>query len=161
MALITKEGASSSITHKWIYDVFLNFTGKDPRKNFVDHLYAALDRKGIITCSDHELERGKTKWEAIEESRISVVILSKHYADSLWCLFELAKIVQCQKEKGQTILPVFFDVDPSEVRNQTGSFGEAFEHLVKFLEENMEEVQRWRAALAEVANLPGWALQDM
>ena len=79
--------------------------------------------------------------------------------------------MQCQKEKGQTILPVFIDVDPSEVRNQTGSFGEAFEHLVKFLEENMEEenmeeenmeeVQRWRAALAEVANIPGWALQDM
>uniref|UniRef100_A0A2N9FX73 ADP-ribosyl cyclase/cyclic ADP-ribose hydrolase n=1 Tax=Fagus sylvatica TaxID=28930 RepID=A0A2N9FX73_FAGSY len=114
MALITKEGASSSITHKWIYDVFLNFTGKDPRKNFVDHLYAALDQKGII-----------------------------------------------RKEKGQTILPVFFDVDPSEVRNQTGSFGEAFEHLVKFLKENLEEVQRWRAALTEVANLPGWALQDI
>ncbi len=69
--------------------------------------------------------------------------------------------MQCQKEKGQTILPVFFDVDPSEVRNQTGSFGEAFELLVKFLEENLEEVQRWRAALTEVANLPGWALQDI
>jgi hypothetical protein len=38
--------ASSSSSRKWRYDVFLNFRGKDTRKNFTDHLYAALLGRG-------------------------------------------------------------------------------------------------------------------
>jgi hypothetical protein len=58
---------------------------------------------------DRELERGKTiepaLWKAIEESRFSVIIFSRDYASSPWCLDELVKIVQCMKEMGHTVLP--------------------------------------------------------
>ena len=76
---------------------------------------------GIFTFRDKErLERGKSispeLSKAIEESRISIVILSKNYASSTWYLDELAKIIQCMKVMGMTVLPIFYNVDPSDVR---------------------------------------------
>ena len=61
---------------------------------------------------------------------------------------------------GTTILPVFYDVDPSDVQRQRGTFAVAFaEHEVRF-RENMEKIEMWRAALTEAANLSGWLVQD-
>lgn len=155
----------SSLTPRWTYDVFLSFRGEDTRRNFTDHLYAALNRKGIFTFRDDEqLERGKAislaLLKAIEGSRFVIVVLSRNYADSTWCLDELAMAVDCMKVMGQTLLPVFYHVDPSEVRKQTGSFGKAFSKHDQAFKDNIEKVQRWRGALSEVANLSGWHLQD-
>ncbi|PRQ47568.1 putative TIR domain, P-loop containing nucleoside triphosphate hydrolase [Rosa chinensis] len=148
----------------WTYDVFLSFSGVDTRKKFTDHLYTALTQKGIFTFRDEEeLERGTAinpkLLKAIEESRYVIVILSKNYASSRWCLDELAKAVECMKAVGQTILPVFYDVDPSDVRKQAGDhFGKAFlKHREDF---NPDRVQRWRDALSQVGNLSGWDLRD-
>ena len=104
--------SSSSSSRQWKYDVFLSFRGMDTRNNFTDNLYAALQRTGIFTFRDNEMrERGKSispeLLKAIEESRISIVILSKNYASSTWCLDELAKIIQCMKVMGMTVLPIF------------------------------------------------------
>ena len=155
---------SSSSTHQWKYEVFLSFRGEDTRNNFTDHLYDALDRRGIITFRDEEgLERGKSisnLFKAIEESQFAIIILSKNYASSKWCLDELAKIVKCSKETGLIILPVFYDVDPSDVRNQTGTFKQAFIDHQKCFEDNIEKVETWRAALREVAGISGWHLQN-
>ncbi|XP_016650309.1 PREDICTED: TMV resistance protein N-like isoform X2 [Prunus mume] len=148
----------------WTYDVFLNFRGQDTRKNFVDHLHTALDQKGIFAFRDVESNWGQSIpikiLEAIEESRCAVVIFSRNYADSTWCLDELSKIVECKKGRsGLMVLPVFYDVDPSDVRRQQGSFKRAFDrHEDRF--GDPERVQRWRAALTEVANLSGWNLRD-
>ncbi|XP_031255494.1 toll/interleukin-1 receptor-like protein [Pistacia vera] len=126
------------------YDVFLSFRGEDTRKNFTDHLYAALHQKGIFTFrDDEELERGteisSELLKAIEESRFSIVILSKNYASSTWCLDELAKIVECMEVKEQKVFPVFYGVDPSEVRKQTGEFEKAFrKHEEEIDEERIE-----------------------
>ncbi|XP_024197224.2 disease resistance protein RPV1-like [Rosa chinensis] len=75
---------------------------------------------------DAELEKGKSirpeLLAAIEDSRSAIVILSKNYASSSWCLDELVKIIQCMKELGQQVLPVFLNgVNPSEVQHQRGS----------------------------------------
>ena len=157
--------SSSSSSRRWIYDVFLSFRGMDTRNNFTDHLYAALQRSGIFTFRDNErLERGKSispeLLKAIEESRISIVILSKNYASSTWCLDELAKIIHCMKVMGMTVLPIFYDVDPSDVRKQMGTFAQAFAEHEERLKENTERVKTWRDALSEVANLTGWHSQD-
>ncbi|KAL4594326.1 hypothetical protein ACB092_12G012300 [Castanea dentata] len=155
----------SSSTLRRKYDVFLSFRGVDTRKSFTDHLYAALQRKGILTFRDDEkLERGKSisseLLTAIKESRFAIIIFSRNYASSTWCLNELAQIVRCMKETGLTTFPVFYDIDPSDVRKQTGTFGQAFDRYEECFKENAEKVKTWRAALKEVANLSGWHLQD-
>ena len=111
--------------------VFLSFCGVDTRKNFTDHLYTALKQKGIITFRDDEkLEWGKyispELLKAIEESKYAIIVLSTNYAFSRWCLIELAKIVECMKKIKLTVLPVFYHVDPSDIRNQRDTLAEAF-----------------------------------
>jgi hypothetical protein len=184
MASMTTETASSSSSlpqREYQYDVFLSFRGEDTRKTFTDHLYAALDRKEIRTFRDNEkLERGKSirpeLLKAIEESRFAVIILSRNYASSTWCLDELEKIVECMKQTRLTILPVFYDVNPSDVRQagresllinkkkkkkvERGSFAQAFAEHEEHFKENRERVQRWRDALTEVAGISGWHIWD-
>ncbi|XP_075648612.1 TMV resistance protein N-like [Castanea sativa] len=160
------QGASSSSspssTLRWKYDVFLSFRGEDTRCGFTDHLYAALVRKGIFTFRDNEeLERGQfisqELLKSIEQSRFAVIILSRNYASSTWCLDELAKIVNCRELMGLIVLPVFYHVDPSDVRNQRGTFQQAF---AKHEANKIPKVENWKAVLKEVGNLSGWHLQD-
>ena len=112
------------------YDVFLSFRGEDTRKNFTSHLHYALNQKKILTFIDNRLVRGdeisSSLLDAIEQSKISVVVFSQDYASSKWCLRELVKILDCRKENGQIIIPVFYGVAPFDIRNQTGEFGAAF-----------------------------------
>ncbi|RQO93003.1 hypothetical protein POPTR_007G143300v4 [Populus trichocarpa] len=158
------EPDSSRSRPQWAYDVFLSFRGKDTRKTFTDHLYTALVQAGIHTFrDDDELPRGEEisqhLLEAIQESKICIVVFSKGYASSRWCLDELVEILKCKYRKtGQIALPIFYDIDPSDVRKQTGSFAEAF---VKHEERSEEKVKEWREALEEAGNLSGWNLKDM
>jgi len=64
------------------------------------------------------------------------------------------------KYKGHTVLPIFYDVSPSEVRKQNGDFEKAFREHAERFKENLEEVQRWRGALTKVANLSGCDVRD-
>ena len=138
------------------YEVFLSFRGGDTRNTFTDHLCHALVEKGIITIKDDkDLAMGDpisaALLDAIEKSRQAVIILSKNYASSTWCLEELAKIVECMKG-GLKVLPIFYHVEPSDGQYQRGIFEVAFaEHEKRF---NENTVQKWRAALTEVTNLP-------
>lgn len=154
--------SSSSSTHQWSYDVFLSFRGEDTRNNFTSHLYSALRLKGINTYIDDELRRGEeispALVKAIEESRISIIVFSKNYASSKWCLDELMKIVECKKAKQHMIIPIFYKVHPSIVRHQRKNFGEALaKHEDRFKDD--EKLQGWKAALKEVANVSGWHLR--
>uniref|UniRef100_A0A3N7FXV4 ADP-ribosyl cyclase/cyclic ADP-ribose hydrolase n=1 Tax=Populus trichocarpa TaxID=3694 RepID=A0A3N7FXV4_POPTR len=142
-----------------MYDVFLSFRGKDTRNNFTSHLYSNLKQRGIdVYMDDRELERGKTiepaLWKAIEESRFSFIIFSRDYASSPWCLDELVKIVQCMKEMDHTVLPVFYDVDPSE------TYEKAFVEHEQNFKENLEKVQIWKDCLSTVTNLSGWDVRN-
>ena len=104
------------------YDVFLNFRGLDTRYKFTDHLYQALDDRKIFTFrDDKKLEMGKTisqeLFEAIEKSRIAVIVFSENYASSTWCLEELTKIDECRDRGILTVLPIFYHVEPTDVRH--------------------------------------------
>ena len=57
-------------------------------------------------------------------------------------------------------MPVFYYVNPSDVRHQGGTFAQAFDKHKECFKESIEKVETWRAALREVANLSSWDLQD-
>ncbi|XP_050131170.1 disease resistance protein RPV1-like isoform X15 [Malus sylvestris] len=155
--------SSFSSTPSWIYDVFLSFRGEDTRTNFTDHLYHALVRNGINTFIDCHLTKGEeispALLQAIEESRISIIVLSEKYVSSRWCLDELVHILECRKSRQQIVWPVFYKVDPSHVRNHTGSFGEAFTELECKFKDNKKKILAWRSAVKEAANLSGYPLK--
>ncbi|KAK4584227.1 hypothetical protein RGQ29_022103 [Quercus rubra] len=161
MALQINEGGSCS-TARFIYDVFLSFRGEDTRYNFTSHLYKALCDKGFNTfIDDDNLQKGEEistgLLKAIELSMISIVVFSENFASSTWCLNELVKILEC-KNFGQIVLPVFYKVNPSEVRKQEGKFGIA---LTKHEEKhNKDKVQSWRAALTKATDLVGFSYKD-
>jgi hypothetical protein len=160
MFIMASSSSSSLSRPGWVYDVFLSFRGEDTRKNFTDHLYTALLRAGIHAFRDDEKLRCGEEIsfqlsKAIQESKISIVVFSQGYASSTWCLGELQKILECKHTNGQIVLPVFYDIDPSDIRKQTGSFAEAFDRHERRFKEEMEKVQKWRKALVEAASLFG------
>ncbi|KAJ9564032.1 hypothetical protein OSB04_009192 [Centaurea solstitialis] len=152
--------STSSIQKRFKYHVFLSFRGEDVRKTFVDHFYEALEGGGIFTYKDDEkMEKGERiddeLLKAIEESKFFIIIFSKNYASSSWCLNELVKIMECRNTNHhQTAFPVFYHVDPSHVRKQSGPFGEAF------AVHNNQEAEKWRDALEKAGNLAGWVLKN-
>ena len=145
------------------YNVFLSFRGEDTRNNFTGHLFDNLKKRGIrIFMDESNLKKGveiaPTLAKAIAESKLSLVVFSKNYAFSTWCLNELEKIVECMNSRDHIIKPIFLNVDPSEVRHQKENFRKALaKHEQKF---KVEKVQRWRTALTQVANLNGWTIAN-
>ncbi|XP_028778391.1 disease resistance protein RML1A-like [Neltuma alba] len=147
--------SSSSSPRK--YDVFLSFRGEDTRRSFTSHLHTALCVGDIKTYIDYELPKGhkisQSLIEAIQDSSIAVVVFSQNYATSKWCLDELLEILRCKQHQAQIVVPIFYEIDPSHVRNQKGTYEKAFsEHL----EKNPEKVHQWRQALSQTASLAGW-----
>lgn len=153
------ECPSSSLLppRQWKYDVFPSFSGQDVRRNFLSHLLGEFNRKGINTFVDDQTRRSESivpeLVRAIRASRIGMVILTKNYASSSWCLDELLEIMKCRETAGQRVMTIFYDTNPSHVRKQGGDFGEAFERTCEGKTEDHK--QRWRVALTNVANILG------
>ena len=160
---INRVDSFSSSTPQWDYDVFLSFRGEDTRNGFTSHLYRGLCNEDIKTFIDNDLQRGEEisgeLLKAIRLSRISIIIFSQNYAFSTWCLEEVVEILNCRLN-GQSVIPIFYKVDPSEVRKQEGSFKVALAKQENKFKNNIEKVQRWRAALIEAASLSGWHYKD-
>ncbi|KAL6195123.1 hypothetical protein ACLB2K_030744 [Fragaria x ananassa] len=154
-------GGPAEPSSQWKHDVFLSFRGEDTRKGFLSHLYHELQNTKVIRTfkDDEQLGRGKdishALLTAIEESRFAIIVLSENYAFSAWCLDELTKIFHCMEGK-DTILPIFYRVDPCDVRYQKNSYEVAFTLHKNKARHGIEKVNQWRADLTKVANLSGW-----
>ncbi|KAF8024228.1 hypothetical protein BT93_F1432 [Corymbia citriodora subsp. variegata] len=149
------------------YDVFLSFRGEDTRKNFVDHLHDALRRRGIVAFKDdhdRDIPRGENiKPEilgAIEKSKYVLPIFSENYASSTWCLEEVAKAVECKDINEGSVIPIFYKVNPSDIRKLRGNFGKDFAKIEETYTGDEGDIKRWKDALEKVADLAGRELKD-
>ncbi|GKB22098.1 Toll/interleukin-1 receptor domain-containing protein [Tanacetum coccineum] len=169
MAIIKEIQEEEQQEESKAYDVFFSFRGIDARLNFTDYLYEALVSENISTFLDEqEVETGEELkpelTRAIKSSRASIIVLSKNYASSSWCLDELVLILEQRKVSKHIVVPIFYHVEATHVRNQESSFGEALkEHRQRIEAEKNEEKKRqaahklesWTEALKEVADLKG------
>ncbi|CAN6555504.1 unnamed protein product [Malus baccata var. baccata] len=147
-----------------MYDVFLSSGGEDTRTTFTDHLYCTLEdhRFNVFMYGDeydYKLEKSNRAIpehliQKIERSKVAVVVFSRGYPESAWCLEELVKIMECRKTLGQMVFPIFYGVDSSDVLNQSGSFAQAFQKYEQEVKE--ERVLLWRNALKEAGSLAGF-----
>ncbi|CAI9269436.1 unnamed protein product [Lactuca saligna] len=159
----------NSSTHNHRYDVFLSFRGVDTRHSFTDHLHKALIHANITTfLDDEEIDTGEDlKPEldsAIKASQASIIVLSKNYASSTWCLDELVLILEQHMTSNHIVIPIFYHVEPTHVRKQQSSFGDAMAKHKQTMEAETnankrsqwaQKMDRWNKALTQVADLKG------
>jgi len=157
----------SKSKHQRIHDVFINFRGEDTRRKFVSHLHYALSNAGVNTFFDEEnLVKGMQLQElmrAVEGSQIAIVVFSQTYTESTWCLDELEQIIKCNQTQGQSVLPVFYEIDPSDVRHHKGDFGKSLEEAARrtYSGEQLERaLSRWKRALNKAAGISGWDVRN-
>ncbi|XP_024010948.1 probable WRKY transcription factor 16 isoform X2 [Eutrema salsugineum] len=154
-----KVSMASSSSRNWNNDVYPSFCLQDVRIGFLSHFFSAFKHKSINIFKVTVIERGQLiPVQAIRESRISIVVFSKKYASSSWLLNELVEIAKCRQELGQHVIPIFYDVDPSEVRKQTGEFGRHFKQTCKGKTE--DEKQQWLRALNGITSISGYNIAN-
>ncbi|CAI0418310.1 unnamed protein product [Linum tenue] len=146
------------------YEVFLSFRGPDTRHQFSEILGLFLAKNKIRTfLDDNELRQGDriapSLAKAIEQSKIYIPILSLKYAESKWCLNELAEMVEREKRNdGHIILPIFYLVEPRDVGHQTGPYEVAFQqHARKY---DAKTILSWKNALQRVGKIKGWTVKS-
>ncbi|XP_042499924.1 disease resistance protein L6-like [Macadamia integrifolia] len=147
------------------HDVFLSFRGADTRHKIAGLVYRALKREGVKVYMDSpHLEGGQeiktTLDEAIRRSKILIPIFSEGYAESKWCLRELEEIVKCHRSNGRKILPIFYGVEPTDVRHQTSTrYARAFH---RYSEKNdIQTIQNWKQSLNFVGGIAGYDLKQV
>ncbi|XP_039165442.1 disease resistance protein RPV1-like [Eucalyptus grandis] len=140
-------------------EISSSFRGLDTRTNFTDFLYYTLLDKGISVFIDKQgidvgEEIGPEIFQAIDDSEICIPIFSRGYASSSWCLRELEHMMQRRKTNELEVMPIFYDVEPSDVKLETKVYRDALTlHEQKRV---IEIVQRWVEALEEVTRIKGW-----
>ncbi|KAK8553033.1 hypothetical protein V6N13_055810 [Hibiscus sabdariffa] len=153
--------ASSSSSRQLEYQVFLSFRGPDTRLGFTSHLLEALKGKGLDVFFDQEkLQKGyrisPELSQAIAASNLSIIILSRDYASSNSCLAELSDIMDRNRTQRHVVIPIFYKVEPSDVRHLGGNFETSFDLHGS---EGLKQVQQWKAAFTEVGKLIGWHIK--
>lgn len=141
------------------HQVFINFRGEELRRGFVSHLVTALENHNIKVFIDAYEDRGENLeilLKRIEESRIALAIFSGRYAESSWCLRELVKIREREKEGKIVAIPIFYKVDPFTVSGVRGEFGDAFRDLAN----GDERKKIWKEALGAIPELMGITLHE-
>lgn len=149
-------------SYSFTYDAFLSFRGEDTRFNFIGHLLKELEREGINAFfDDQNLRAGDDISPAlskgIEESKMSIIVFSEKYATSTWCLNELVKIIESTKRSSnkQLAFPIFYHVDPSDVRYQKNSYEKAMNSHENRPGKDPEKIKAWRSALFQAASKSG------
>ncbi|WVZ16875.1 hypothetical protein V8G54_009857 [Vigna mungo] len=153
--------ASSSYILPWKYDVLINFTGEDIHRKFVSHLNSAFSTVGLTTFLHHPnaVKSTHIQQPILSHCHVVIVVFTQTYSKSAWCLDQLQQIIKWHETYCRHVLPVYYEIQPSDVRLQKGDFGKALKATAQqtFSGEELEHgMSRWNHALTKAANFFGW-----
>ena len=122
--------------------------------SFLEKDLSAAGLRAFLDCKS--IDMGEDSWECIEHaikrSPVAVVVFSERFADSVWCLRELHAMLHMSSA---TVLPVFYNVQPWEVRfPEEGRLKGGFEKLCE--RHPKEVIDEWREDLEHASKLMGW-----
>ena len=122
------EFASSTSKLPHIYDVLINYSGEDIQRKFVSHLDSALSAVGFTTFLHHRdaVNPSHIQHPILNLCRVAIVVFTKTYSQSAWSLNQLQHIIEWHETYCRHVLPVYYEIQPSDVRLQKGHFGKAF-----------------------------------
>ncbi|XP_010441793.1 PREDICTED: protein PHLOEM PROTEIN 2-LIKE A8 [Camelina sativa] len=143
--------------------VFINFRGKDVRNGFISFLEPAMREASINVFIDKSEVVGTNLanlFVRIQESRVAVVIFSKDYTSSEWCLDELAQIKDCNDQGGLNVIPIFYKLSTDNVKEIKGDFGDTFRTLKRRYKHEPERTQKWEEALESIPQIKGMTLSE-
>ncbi|XP_068477764.1 disease resistance protein RUN1-like isoform X2 [Phaseolus vulgaris] len=154
------ELASSSSKLPRMYHVLINFNGEDIQRRFVSHLDSALSAVGFTTFLHHPNAQNPLHFQqpVLNLCRVAIVVFTKTYSQSAWCLDQLQQIIKWHQTYCRHVLPVYYEIEPSDVRLQKGDFGKAFKataHQTFSAEQLEHAISRWSHALTKAANFFG------
>ncbi|KAL4580109.1 hypothetical protein LXL04_016289 [Taraxacum kok-saghyz] len=160
--------STSSIHKSFKYEVFLSFRG-ETRLNFVSHLFGALEEKNHIYTYKDDVRMEKSKEiaddldESIKDSKFYIIVFSKDYPSSLWCLNDLVTIMKCHKEPGHAAYPVYCDVKPFEVAIRMGHLEKSLPNSKmkkkRLLRNGKRRFLEWEDAMSGATAVNGWELE--
>jgi len=148
------------LKNHFYYDVFINHRGPDVKETFASHLYHCLRAHGLRVFLDiEELQKGEIitpqTERAIRGASVHIAIFSKNYAESIWCLHELSLMLKSQS----TILPVFYDVEPSVLQDTDGRYSKCLKKLEGHKIYTPDKITEWRNALSKVPETDDFNLE--
>ncbi|XP_047169402.1 disease resistance protein RPV1-like [Vigna umbellata] len=153
--------ASSSYKLPRKYDVLINFTGEDINRKFVSHLNSVLSTVGLTTFLHHHNAVKSTHIQEpiLSHCRVAIIVFTQTYSQSAWCLNQLEQIIKWHETYFRHVMPVYYEIQPSDVRLQKGDFGKVLKATAQqtFSGEELEHgMSRWSHALTKAANFFGW-----
>ncbi|XP_039170316.1 disease resistance protein RUN1 [Eucalyptus grandis] len=73
---------------------------------------------------------------------------------------EVAKVVECKDINEGSMIPIFYEVNPSDIRKLRGNFGKAFAKTEEAYSGDKRDIKRWKDAMSKVASLARMELKD-
>lgn len=144
-----------------LYQVFISHRGPDTKNNLASLIYHRLKRDRLHVFLDkHEIPLGvrisSAIVSAIQSASVHIAIMSPGYADSVWCLDELSQMMESSKNHESAIIAVFYDVEAADLRHiESKCYAEAFKKHERERRYEIKDVQRWKKALKEAAEIKG------
>lgn len=156
--------SSGSKNNSYVYDVFISHRGPDVKTSLATDLYNSLRKHELrVFLDQREMQLGENITPQIESAirtaSINIAIFSPNYAESKWCLNELLLMLK----SGSIILPVFYGVNPSELRRTARTENGVYARALRKLEEkkifDFDIIAEWRKALSDAAEISGFDLE--
>eukprot|EP00253_Pinus_taeda_P017904 PITA_17904 len=153
--------STSTNPNTYYHDVFINHRGPDVKETLATRLYKRLLSHNLRPFLDKaELQKGDyidaQIENAIRTASIHIVIFSPRYAESRWCLDELLLILN---KPGDTIFPIFYKVEFSEVRYITNRYAKALSYHEEKGRYDNKTLENWRNALKKASLINGFELK--